>query len=182
MAALVIVIANLVMVLRVWGSPPSSHRRRPPLLRVIVPALVLGTLGAFWLWRRLAERHGPALPATGNPDRTEDRARLRCGLCAGAAGRGLAVGLCRAIAACVLAFVSGLTDVDAITLSSLRLYALERLELVATVTALGIAMLANLCFKLGLASVIGAAPSRCVPPPAWRRARPARRPGRVGLG
>ena len=40
-------------------------------------------------------------------------------------------------------------------LSSLRLYALERLELVATVTALGVAMLANLCFKLGLASVIG---------------------------
>ena len=55
----------------------------------------------------------------------------------------------------MLAIVSGLTDVDAITLSSLRLYALERLELVATVTALGIAMLANLCFKLGLASVIG---------------------------
>ena len=55
----------------------------------------------------------------------------------------------------VLAFVSGLTDVDAITLSSLRLYALERLELIATVTAVGIAMLANLGFKLGMAIVIG---------------------------
>lgn len=54
-----------------------------------------------------------------------------------------------------LAFASGLTDVDAITLSSLRLYALERLELGVTVTAIGIAMLANLAFKLGIAAVIG---------------------------
>ena len=55
----------------------------------------------------------------------------------------------------VLALVSGLTDVDAITLSSLRLFALDRLALGVTVTAIGIAMLANLGFKLGMALVIG---------------------------
>ena len=156
MAALVIVIANLVMVLRVWGiAAVVAPGVAAPLLKLIVPALVLGTLGALWLWRRLAERHETVLPATGNP--TELKTAL---------GFGAAYALVLLAAAWlsdyagnrglyVLAFVSGLTDVDAITLSSLRLYALERLELVATVTALGIAMLANLCFKLGLASVIG---------------------------
>ena len=117
--------------------------------------MVLGALGAFWLWRQLAERAEAVLPTTGNP--TELKTALGFGavyalvllaaawLSDFAGNRGLYV----------LAFVSGLTDVDAITLSSLRLYALERLELIATVTAVGIAMLANLGFKLGLAAAIG---------------------------
>jgi short-subunit dehydrogenase len=156
MAALVIVIANLVMVMRVGAiAAVVAPGVAATLLRVIVPALVLGALGALWLWRQLAERAEAVLPTTGNP--TELKTALGFGavyalvllaaawLSDFAGNRGLYV----------LAFVSGLTDVDAITLSSLRLYALERLELVATVTAVGIAMLANLCFKLGLASVIG---------------------------
>ena len=156
MAALVIVIANLVMVLRVGViAALVAPGVAATLLRVIVPALVLGALGALWLWRQLAERAEALLPTTGNP--TELKTAL---------GFGAAYALVLLAAAWlsdfagnrglyVLAFVSGLTDVDAITLSSLRLYALERLELVATVTAVGIAMLANLAFKLGLAAVIG---------------------------
>lgn len=156
MAALVIVIANLVMVLRVGAiAGVVAPGVAATLLRVIVPALVLGALGALWLWRQLAERAEALLPTTGNP--TELKTAL---------GFGAAYALVLLAAAWlsdfagnrglyVLAFVSGLTDVDAITLSSLRLYALERLELVATVTAVGIAMLANLAFKLGLAAVIG---------------------------
>ena len=156
MAALVIVIANLVMVMRVGAiAAVVAPGVAVTLLRVIVPALVLGTLGAFWLWRQLAERAEAVLPTTGNP--TELKTALGFGavyalvllaaawLSDFAGNRGLYV----------LAFVSGLTDVDAITLSSLRLYALERLELIATVTAVGIAMLANLGFKLGLAAAIG---------------------------
>jgi uncharacterized membrane protein (DUF4010 family) len=54
-----------------------------------------------------------------------------------------------------LALGSGLTDVDSITLSSLRLFALERLQLGVTVIAIGIAMLANLGFKLRMAVMIG---------------------------
>ena len=156
MAALVIVIANLVMVLRVGViAALVAPGVAATLLRVIVPALALGALGALWLWRQLAERAETVLPTTGNP--TELKTAL---------GFGAAYALVLLAAAWlsdfagnrglyVLAFVSGLTDVDAITLSSLRLYALERLELVATVTAVGIAMLANLAFKLGLAAAIG---------------------------
>ena len=58
----------------------------------------------------------------------------------------------------LLALVSGLTDVDAITLSSLRLFSLDKLALGTTVTAITLAMLANLVFKTVLAVAIGGRP------------------------
>lgn len=122
---------------------------------IVVPALAVGVFGALWHWRQLPARGETLLPATRNP--TELKIAL---------GFGVAYALVLLAAAWlsdlagsrglyVLAFVSGLTDVDAITLSSLRLHALERLALGVTVTAIGIAMLANLAFKLGMAAVIG---------------------------
>jgi uncharacterized membrane protein (DUF4010 family) len=51
--------------------------------------------------------------------------------------------------------VSGLTDVDAITLSSLRLFELGKLNPEQTVSAITIAYLANMGFKLGLVAVVG---------------------------
>jgi uncharacterized membrane protein (DUF4010 family) len=55
----------------------------------------------------------------------------------------------------LVALASGLTDVDAITLSSLRLYNLETLAATQTVTAIALAVLSNLAFKTGLVIVIG---------------------------
>ncbi len=156
MAALVIVIANLVMVLRVGViAVLVAPAVAVTLAQVVAPAIVFGVLAVVWHWRRLLERAEPVLPATSNP--TELKTALGFGalyavvllaaawLSDFAGSRGLYV----------LALVSGLTDVDAITLSSLRLFALERLEMGVTVTAIGIAMLANLGFKLGMAAVIG---------------------------
>lgn len=156
MAALVIVMANLVMVLRVAViATLVAPAVAATLALVIAPALVLGALAAFWHWRQLLERGDVVLPTTSNP--TELKTAIGFGaayavvlltaawLSDFAGSRGLYV----------LALVSGLTDVDAITLSSLRLFALDRLELGVTVTAIGIAMLANLGFKLGMAAVIG---------------------------
>jgi len=54
-----------------------------------------------------------------------------------------------------LALVSGLTDVDAITLSSLRLLNLGQLSEQQTVTAISIAFLSNLAFKFGMVVFIG---------------------------
>ena len=54
-----------------------------------------------------------------------------------------------------VALVSGLTDVDAITLSSLRLYELGKLEATQAVTAISLAILSNIGFKLGLIFFIG---------------------------
>lgn len=50
----------------------------------------------------------------------------------------------------VVAIISGLTNVDAITLSSLRLHGLGKLEIVEVVTAITLGVIANLIFKLGL--------------------------------
>ena len=55
----------------------------------------------------------------------------------------------------LLALASGLTDVDAITLSSLRMFGMEKLGAVQTVTAITLATLSNLAFKTGLVVVIG---------------------------
>ncbi|TXG87801.1 MAG: DUF4010 domain-containing protein, partial [Rhodocyclaceae bacterium] len=57
-----------------------------------------------------------------------------------------------------VALVSGLTDVDAITLSSLRLFGQEKLAATAATTAILLAVLANLSFKFGIVvSVAGRA-------------------------
>jgi uncharacterized membrane protein (DUF4010 family) len=48
-----------------------------------------------------------------------------------------------------------LTDVDAITLSTLRLFVLDRLTTPQVATAIGLAIAANMAFKFGLALTIG---------------------------
>ena len=55
----------------------------------------------------------------------------------------------------LLALASGLTDVDAISLSSLRLYGQGKLLANQTVLAIAIAFLSNLAFKFGLLSFFG---------------------------
>jgi uncharacterized membrane protein (DUF4010 family) len=55
----------------------------------------------------------------------------------------------------VLSFISGLTDVDAITLSSARLAGQGTIELDAAATAITLAVAANLLFKTAAAVVIG---------------------------
>ncbi|MBI2750418.1 MAG: DUF4010 domain-containing protein, partial [Burkholderiales bacterium] len=54
-----------------------------------------------------------------------------------------------------VALVSGLTDVDAITLSSLRLFTQEKLSAAQAVTSIALAVLSNLAFKLGLILTLG---------------------------
>ena len=158
MAALVIVLANLVMMLRVTVVAllvaPAIVR---PLLVVVVPAFGLGVLALLLIWRKLGEGQEVLLPNTSNP--TELRTAVGFGLlyavvlfCAAglseyAGTRGMYV----------LALVSGLTDIDAIALSSLRLFALEKLPAGVAVIAIGLGMFSNLAFKTGLAIVIGGA-------------------------
>jgi len=55
----------------------------------------------------------------------------------------------------VVALVSGLTDVDAITLSSLRLFNLGQLSEHQTVTAIALAFISNIAFKFGMVMFIG---------------------------
>lgn len=55
----------------------------------------------------------------------------------------------------LLAFVSGLTDVDAMFLSSLRLFEQGKLLSDQAVMAIAITYLSNLAFKFGFVVVIG---------------------------
>ena len=65
-----------------------------------------------------------------------------------------------------VALVSGLTDVDAITLSTLRLYDLGTLQPLQAVSAIVLALVSNIAFKLGLVFAVGGAvlARRCAPP------------------
>ena len=62
-----------------------------------------------------------------------------------------------------VALASGLTDVDAITLSSLRMFNLGDLASAQAITAIVLAIIANTIFKLGLILAVGGRPlfGRC---------------------
>ena len=74
-----------------------------------------------------------------------------------------------------VALASGLTDVDAITLSSLRLFSIDKLSAGQAVTSIALAVLSNLTFKAGLIVTLG----------GWNLARltlPAMLAVAVGIG
>jgi uncharacterized membrane protein (DUF4010 family) len=155
-ATLVILLANLVMVVRILAIVGALS---PTVMPLILTGCMLATLiGAAVIamdWRLLAAQEGLPVPETRNP--TELRAAMGFGLlyalvllCAAwlsdiAGQRGLYL----------LAFASGLTDVDAITLSTLRLLNLGKVEATPAAIAILLAMLANLTFKTGLAFGLG---------------------------
>jgi len=157
MAVVVITIANLVVLLRLsMVSGFVSPNILPHLLPVFGCGLLLGGLGAFYLWRGMGKSNAELpMPEIKNP--TEIKIAVGFGLLYAvvllvaawlsdvAGSRGLYL----------LAFVSGLTDVDAIFLSSLRLFEQGKLMADQAVLAISIAYLSNLAFKFGFVIVIG---------------------------
>lgn len=157
-AVIVIVLANLVVLLRlgvlVAVLAPAVLAQLAP---VLVGGLIAGGLGAAYGTRRLHPAGEPPDLAMSNP--TELRTALGFGLMYAAVllaaawlSDWLGTGGLYAVA-----LVSGLTDVDAITLSSLRLFNLDKLPDAAVVNVIVLATLANLAFKSGLAFVVGGA-------------------------
>lgn len=162
----VILIANLVVLLRliVLASVVS-----PKLLAAMAMVLGCGLLPgliAVVIWMR-ARNDKPALtmPDVRNP--TELRTALTFGVVYAvvllltawlndtAGSRGVYA----------VAVISGLTDVDAVTLSSLRLHEIGSLSGAQAVTSITVAVLANMSFKLGLILVAGGRDLfvRCLP-------------------
>ena len=155
-SALVIVIANLVMLVRVAVVcavlAPSLLWQ---VLSIAAPGLALGLLALGLQWKTLMSHDGSPVPDTKNP--TELRAALTFGALYAAVLLGAAwlSDVAGSKGLYLIAVVSGLTDVDAITLSSLRLFSLDRLESIPAVTAIGLAMISNLAFKTALAIGVG---------------------------
>jgi len=173
-AVIVIVLANLVVLLRIGVlAAVLAPEVLAQLLPVFLGGLIVGGLGAAYGVRRLRPQGELPALAMGNP--TELRPALGFGLMYGVVLLAAAVlsdwlgnrGLY------AVALVSGLTDVDAITLSSLRLHNLDRLPVVILVNVVTLAVLANLAFKSLLTLAIG----------GWHMARHAiAGMGALGLG
>lgn len=154
-ATVVILLANVIMMLRVAGIVGVlAPGLLPGTLITLAGGLVPATAVAAYGWAKLRRAESSPMPQVRNP--TELRAAL---------GFGLMYGIVLFLSAWLsdiagetgiygVALVSGLTDVDAITLSSLRLFAMTQLAGETAITAIGLAVVANLVFKFGLSAAI----------------------------
>ena len=155
LAALVVVIASAVVFGRVLveiaAVAPSYLIYMGPPIAVMLGVMIVVSLGAWLLGRdRNAE-----------PPEPENPAELKSALVFGAlyAGILLAVAFARdrfgAAGLYTVAAISGLTDMDAITLSTSRLVAGGGLEPSTGWRAILLAGLSNLVFKAGLVAALG---------------------------
>lgn len=156
LSAVVILIASQVVLVRLMVV---SGIISPAILKQLAPVMGLGLLfglaATLFNWKRLQNTGELPMPETSNP--TEIHAALGFGalfvivlFCAAwltdiAGSSGLYI----------VAIVSGLTDVDAIALSSLRLFQMEKLSSEQAVISISLAFLANMLFKFGMAASIG---------------------------
>lgn len=158
-ATVVILLANLVVILRLClVAAVVAPGLLPTLALVLGGGFILGLAATAWSWRSLGAHGELPMPEVRNP--TEIRTALSFGLLY-AAVLFLAALLEDAAGSkglYLVALASGLTDVDAITLSSLRLYNLEKLAAQQAVFSVALATLSNLVFKGGLVLAIGGGP------------------------
>jgi uncharacterized membrane protein (DUF4010 family) len=154
-AAIVITIASAVvfarMLLEIATVAPSLLPAAAPWLMAL---LILSVVGAFWLWLRSGKDH-EEMPEQENP--SELKSALLFGLI-------YAVVLFVVAAAkerygnrglYVVAGLSGLTDVDAITLSTAQLVNAGRLNAEDGWRLVVVAAVSNLIFKVGAVAALG---------------------------
>jgi len=165
-ARTVILVASLVLLLRLTALAAVLA---PGVLLVLGPvlgtALVAGVAAYAIGGSRGADGPQLPMPPVGNP------AELRAALGFAALYAAVLVlaswlgDLWGSKGVYVLAAVSGLTDVDAITLSNLRLFGLGKLSATQVSTATVLAVWANAAFKLGIVRIAGGSTlfRRCLP-------------------
>ncbi len=154
-AALVVMVASTVVYARMFAevaaaAPTVLPAMAPPLIVIALVNVAICVVASLFIQDR-----GARLPAQQNP--TELRAALAFGALYGV--------VVFAVAAArdaygdaghfVVAFLSGLTDVDAITLSTANLVDAGRLSAASGWRAIVIASLSNLAFKGVLAGALG---------------------------
>ncbi len=156
LAASVIVIASMVVLLRLLVlSAVVAYGTLSGLFPVLAGGFLFGLAIALYNWRKMTKATELNIPETSNP------AELHTAI-----GFGLLYVAVLLVSAWMqdiagnrglyaVALVSGLTDVDAITLSSLRLFNLGQLSEQQTVTAIALALFSNIAFKFGIVAFIG---------------------------
>ena len=156
LAASVIVIASMVVLLRLLVvSAVVAYGALPSLLPMLIGGLLFGLIAALYSWRKMSKTTELYIPETSNP--AELHTAIGFGLLYVVVLLGAAwmADIAGSQGLYAVALVSGLTDVDAITLSSLRLFNLGQLSEQQTVTAIALAFIANLAFKFGMVVFIG---------------------------
>ncbi len=155
LAALVVMIASAVAFVRVLAeiavvAPRSFLALAPPV------AAAFGVAAAVAIGTWLVDRHDPEeSPQPGNP------AELKSALFFGALYAAVLLGMAFArdrfgmAGLYIVSAISGLADVDALTLSTARLVDAGRLAADPGWRAILLAVLANLVFKGGLVAVLG---------------------------
>lgn len=156
LAASVIVIASMVVLLRLLViSAVFAYGMLPALLPMLAGGFLFGLVVALYHWRKMDKASDLKIPDTANP--AELRTAIGFGLLYVIVLLGAAwmEDLAGSRGLYVVALVSGLTDVDAITLSSLRLFNLGQLSEHQTVVAIALAFISNIVFKFGMVAFIG---------------------------
>ncbi|MBI5659098.1 MAG: DUF4010 domain-containing protein [Nitrosomonadales bacterium] len=156
LAASVIVIAGMVVLLRLLVvSAAVAYGALPGLLPVLAGGLLSGLLIALYNWRKMDKAAELYIPETTNPAELHTAIGFGVLYVAVLLGAAWMADIAGSRGLYAVALASGLTDVDAITLSSLRLFNLGQLNEQQTVTAIALAVLANLAFKFGMVIFIG---------------------------
>lgn len=156
LAVVVILIANMVVLVRIGVV---SLVVAPQVFPRLLPILGIGVLSGIVImaagWRKQRAPMELPVPETANP--TEIHAALGFGLLYAVVLLASAwlTDIAGSKGMYAVALVSGLTDLDAITLSSLRLFDLGQLNPAEVVGSLAIAYFSNMLFKFGLVLFIG---------------------------
>ena len=156
MSAVIVLIANLMVMLRIGViAAVVAPALAQPLLIVFACGVIPGLALTLYGWKALGNGAELPMPEVKNP--TELKIAISFGLLYAivllasawlqdvAGSRGLYV----------VALASGLTDADASVLSTLRLFDLQTITGPHAVTAVSLALMANLLFKIGLVVGIG---------------------------
>ncbi len=156
LAASVIVIASMVVMVRLLTvSTVVAYSLLPALLPVFTSGLIAGSGAALYAWRRTTKVAELYVPETSNPAELHTAIGFGLLYVAVLLGSAWMEDLAGSRGLYAVALVSGLTDVDAITLSSLRLFNLGQLSEGQTVTSIALAFLSNVAFKFGMVVFIG---------------------------
>ncbi|MBI5891377.1 MAG: MgtC/SapB family protein [Nitrosomonadales bacterium] len=156
LAAAVIVIASMVVLLRLLVvSSVVAYGAVPTLLPVFAGGLIAGLVAAIYAWHKTIKGTELFVPETSNPAELHSAIGFGLLYVVVLLGSAWMADLAGSQGLYAVALVSGLTDVDAITLSSLRLFNLGQLNEQQTVAAITIAFLSNVAFKFGMVFFIG---------------------------
>jgi uncharacterized membrane protein (DUF4010 family) len=154
-SAVILIASQVVLVRLLVISAVIAPAVLPHLLLPMGMGLAFGVIATLLVWKKLRSSVDLPKPTSSNP--AEISVALSFALIYVAVL--LAAAWLSDIAGdkgiYALAAISGLTDVDAIALSSLRLFELEKLSANHAVISIAIAFLCNMLFKFGLVFFIG---------------------------